>query len=191
MEVLYLAKGGGGGGHASGGARSSVSSSRSSTSSKSTSTSKSSGTKTTTKTTTTKTKAGGKITTKDGKTIQTSSKKPSNTKFKNEKGIVGQDNYQPRFTNGYVAPAGSVVYYPQHSALDYLPWIYLFSQNNSPRNDSVATVQPDGKEVIAKPVQQGTDGMAVFNWILLFLMAAAVIGGVSWIVLKLTNRKKG
>jgi len=187
-----FAKGGGGGGHASsGGGRSSASSSMSSSSSSSSksSSSKSTSTKSTTKTTVTKTKPGGTLKTADGKTIQTSSAKPTNAKFSQSKGVVGDSGYSPRFNN-YSAPAGSVVYYPNHSFVDYLPWIYIFSQNNSPRVDQAVVVQPDGKQVQAQPVKSGVDGMFIFNWIILILLAAAVVAGVMYVVNKLTKKDK-
>ena len=141
-------------------------------------------------TTSSATKPGNKITTSDGKTVQTSTKKPTSTKVNQQAGITGVDGYTPKFKNGYSAPAGSVVYYPQHSFTDYLPWIYLFS-NNSPANDQATIMQPDGKQVTAPPVEEGVDGLAVFNWILLFIIGACIIGGVVWGVSKLTNKDKG
>ena len=129
MSGILIAKGSSGG---SSGSRSSVSS-KSSSASKPNTPPKG----------TSQSKPGSTIKTQDGKTIKSSEKKPSNGKFQSSSGVVGNNGYSPRFTNGYSAPAGSVVYYPQHSALDYLPWIYLFSQN-SPANDAVTVVQPDG-----------------------------------------------
>lgn len=123
------------------------------------------------------------MTTADGKTVKTSDKKPTNSKYKNESGVTGVDGYNPRFTNGYVAPAGSVVYYPQHSFIDYLPWIYLFSQN-SPQNDSTTVVQPDGKEVTAKPEAGGNDGMVFLNWAMLGAMGVGAIALIMWLINK-------
>ncbi len=134
-------------------------------------------------------KPGSKIKTADGKQVQSSSKAPTNKNYTNSSGIVGDNGYKPKFTNGYVAPPGSVVYYPQHNFIDYLPWIYLFSQN-SPSQDKTVIVQPDNKEVQAQPVQEGVDGPAVFNWILLIAIFIAIIGGVVWGVNKLTTRSK-
>lgn len=180
MHVIEIvAKGGGGRG---GGGRSSGSKSSSSGSS-----SKSS-TPSTPKPGKSTAKPGTTIKTADGKEVQSSAKKPANTKYQNSKGIVGDNGYQPRFTNGYVAPPGSVVYYPQHSALDYLPWIYLFSQS-SPQNDQAIIVQPDGQEVQAAPEAGGVDGMAIFNWIVLIFIFLAIIAGIVWGVNKLTRRK--
>lgn len=124
----------------------------------------------------------------------TMAKKPSTNmlsqtgkRYSNEGYTVG-NGYQPRFTNGYVAPAGSTVYYPQHDLFDYMLIGYLFS-NDSPRNDQSVIVQPDGKEVVAKPQQQGTDGLLIFNWIMLILIALAIIGGGMWLINKYSKKK--
>lgn len=132
---------------------------------------------------------GSKVKTADGQEVQSSTKKPTNTKYTSSKGIVGDNGYTPRFNNGYSAPPGSVVYYPQHSFIDYLPWIYLFSQD-SPSHDQATIVQPDGKEVQAQPVQEGIDGMAIFNWFLLIVIALGIIGGVMYGVYKWTTQEK-
>jgi hypothetical protein len=196
------AKGGGGGGRGGGGggSRGSSSSSRgssskstspkSSTSSKSTPSTPSKPTppKSNSRSTPSKTtKPGTDIKTSDGKTVKTSPKAPSNKKYNNQAGVTGADGYSPRFNNGYSAPAGSVVYYPQHSFIDYLPWIYLFSQN-SPANDSATVVQPDGKEVVAKPEPEGTDGLAVFNWFMLILIGLGAVGLVIYLVNRFTSK---
>jgi cobalamin biosynthesis Mg chelatase CobN len=179
----------GGGARSSGGVRSttsrSTSTSRSTT--RSSSTSKTSTKPAAPKTGTSKAKPGSTIKTASGQTIKSSTKKPANAKYASSKGIVGDNGYTPRFTNGYSAPAGSVVYYPQHSALDYLPWIYLFS-SQSPTHDQAVVVQPDGKEVQAKPVAGGTDGMMIFNWIVLILIVAAICAGIVYLVNKLTKK---
>lgn len=184
-----------GGFRSSGGYRSSSSSSSRSSPSKSSSSSKSGTSKSTTKTSPsrpanygTSTKKAGDTIKVGGKTIKTSTKKPTNSIYKNQAGVVGDNGYTPRFTNGYSAPAGSVVYYPQHSFVDYLPWVYLFSLGgDSPQDDKVTTVQPDGKQVVAEPVQEGVDGLAVFNWILLVVIVIAAIGGIVYGVNKLTS----
>lgn len=137
-------------------------------------------------------KPGSTIKTADGKTIKSSADKPKNAGFSREKGIVGDNGYQPRFSNGYSAPAGSTVYYRDTSALDYLPWIYLFSHNNpaTPAGAQATVVQPDGKQVDVKPVQEGTDGLAIFNWFLLIVIVVAIIGGIIYGVNKYTSRDK-
>lgn len=179
MSEILLAKGGGGGGggHASSSSHSSSSSSRSSSSSSSSS---SKGTSSA--------KPGSSIKTSSGATVKSSSAKPANSKYSNSTGVVGDNGYTPRFGNGYRAPEGSVVYYPSHSFIDYLPWFYLFS-HNSPSSDAATIVQPDGKQIVAPP-EKGVDGMAIFNWILLVVMLAAVIAGIVWGVNKITLNKE-
>lgn len=198
-NFLVHNKGGGGGHASSGGHSSSSSSSRGSSSSSSSGKSTSSSTgkspstsanksanSSSSKSTTSAKTAPGTTVTANGKTVKTSTVKPAN---KSQAGITGVDGYSPKFKNGYTPPAGSVVYYPQHSALDYLPWVYLFSQH-SPQNDSATTVQPDGKQVTAQPVQEGVDGLAVFNWILLIVIALAIIAGIVWGINKVTTKDK-
>lgn len=188
--VVVQAKGGSSGGGRSGGFSSSRSSSTSrsssSSSSRSSSSTSSKPTSSSRSTSSSTTKPGSTVKTSSGKSVKTSSKKPTNGRYKNQAGITGVDGYSPRFTNGYAAPAGSVVYYPQHSMLDYLPWIYLFSQS-SPANDSATIVQPDGKEVVAKPEPEGTDGLAVLNWIILILLGVGAVAGVVYLVNKFTS----
>lgn len=189
--AIAFAKGGGGGGRASSSARSSTSS-RSSSSSSSSKSSSSSSSKSSTSTKspsskgTSTAKPGSKVTV-NGKTVTSSTKTPTNKKYSSASGVVGDNGYAPKFTSGYTAPAGSVVYYPQHSFIDYLPWIYLFSQD-SPANDKVTVVEPDGKEVEAQPQAEGDDGMVVLNWILLILMGGGVLILIVWGVNKLTDR---
>ena len=132
-------------------------------------------------------KPGSTVKTSDGKDVKTSTKAPSNSKYKSQAGVTGVDGYSPRFNNGYTAPAGSVVYYPQRSFIDYLPWIYLFSAN-SPANDSATVVQPDGKEVVAKPEPEGVDGLAVVNWIVLILLGGGLIVLVIYLVNRFTSK---
>lgn len=175
-NAVHLAKGGGG---RASSARSSISSSRSSTSSRSSSSSSKSGTA--------RTEPGSTFKSPSGKTVKSSATKPSNSKYGTEAGTVGADGYSPRFKSGYTAPEGSVVYYPRHSALDYLPWVYLFSQD-SPSFDNAVVVQPDDKQVIATP-DQGVDGMAVFNWLLIIVFIAGAIWGVMWMVDRATAKE--
>lgn len=192
MEV-YLAKGFSGGGRSfsrsssrsSSSSRSKSSSSKTKTSTKSKTTSKP---KTSSKPGTSTAKPGSKIKTANGKTVQSSAQRPANHKYSNSKGVVGDNGYTPRFTSGYVAPAGSVVYYPSHGMSDYLLWAYIFS-HDSPRDDQTVVVQPDGKQVSAKPVSGGTDGMLIFNWLLLIIIVCAAVAGVVYLVNKLTSRK--
>lgn len=184
--VWEVAKGGGGG-------RSSSSRSSSSTKSSSSNT-KSTNTQSAPKVSSTP-KPSGKSTAKpgsavivDGKPVVSSTKTPSNGKNTRATGVVGDNGYTPRF-NYYSAPPGSVVYYPQHSVIDYLPWIYLFSQNNSPRTDQAVIVQPDGKEVQAQPAREGVDGLAILNWFILIAVLVAIIGGIVYLVNKKTSKE--
>lgn len=179
MMLQYFAKGGGG---ARGGGGFRGSSSKPSSSSKSSSKPSADA-----RPAPVKSKPGDTIKTSDGKSVKTSPIKPANNKYSSSKGIVGEDGYTPKFKSGFQAPVGSTVYYPQHSALDYLPWVYLFSQN-SPQHDNVTVVQPDGKQYEQTPEPQGVDGLAVFNWIILVAIALAVIGGIVWGVNKMTNK---
>lgn len=206
LTPVAEAKGGGGGGHASSGGHSSFSSSSKSSSSSSSKSSSSSSSKTSSGSTTSKpaapksnakttssssVKPGSTVKTSDGKTVKTSTTKPTNSKYTKQAGVTGVDGYSPRFTNGYSAPAGSVVYYRDTSFFDYLPWIYLFSHNNpaTPAGQTATIVQPDGKQVQAKPEAGGTDGLAIFNWIILILLAAGSIALVIWLVNKYTTKE--
>ena len=178
---------GGGGGHSSGGGRSSSSHSSSSKSSSSKSIAPARP-----KLGTSTAKPGSKIKTADGKEIQTSAKKPTSSQYSTSKGVVGDNGYTPKFTNGYSAPAGSVVYYRDNNFSDYMFWAYLFNSNNSarPENQQATVVQPDGKEVITKPEPQGVDGLMVFNWIVFILVVTAILGGIIWLVNKLTSKEQ-
>lgn len=188
MTALLFAKGSSGG-HASA-SHSSTSGSRSSTSSKSSSSKPSSSSKSTS----TSKPATGKSTAKPGstvkvggKTVKSSTAKPTSSKYSKVGGVVGDNGYSPRFS-GYSAPPGSVVYYHDYNFSNYLLWAYLFS-SHSPATQTTTVVQPDGKQVVAEP-QRGTDGMAIFNWILLVLLALAVIGGIVWLVNKHTSGER-
>lgn len=189
--ILVHNKGGSVGGRAStstssGAKSSSTSTSKSSSTSSSTTASKPAAPKVGTSTA----KPGSKVTV-GGKEIQTSTKKPTNTRFTRSSGVVGDNGYYPRFRNGYNAPAGSVAYRRDTDFIDYLPWIYLFGHSNAaPANQQVTIVQPDGKEVTAQPEQNGVDGLAIFNWIFIILIVVAIIGGAIWGVNKLTNKDK-
>jgi hypothetical protein len=182
----YLVHNKGGGGRGFSGGRSSVGSKSSSKSgtSKSMTPSKP-------KTGTSDAKPGSKIKTADGKEVQSSAKKPTSNKFSTSKGVVGDNGYKPKFTNGYSAPAGSVVYYRDNNFSDYMFWAYLFNSNNAarPENQQATVVQPDGKEVITKPEPQGVDGLMVFNWIVFILVVTAILGGIIWLVNKLTSKE--
>lgn len=117
-----------------------------------------------------------------GKAIKTSDKKPKDSKYKNSKGVIGDNGYMPALKS-YTPPAGSVVYQQDRSPFDYLPWIYLFS-SNSPQYDKVVVVEPDGKEVVADPAPGANDGMVVFNWFVLITGGLALIALVVYFVNK-------
>lgn len=173
----------------SGGGRSSVGGGRSLSSGKSSSSSSKSSTPSKPAYGKSSAKAGSTIKTSDGKTVKASTKAPTNKKYTSQKGVVGDNGYQPRFTNGYTPAPGSVVYYNQTSFVDYLPWIYLFGHSNAtPQNTTATVVAPDGKETVAKPEPGGTDGLAVLNWIIMIIIVLAIIGGIVWLVNKLTNK---
>lgn len=146
-------------------------------------------TRTTTKTSTTRTTAKPKTTAQ--KLTATGAKGKAATTKPKQTTINGHRLREPvtvthQHFYHYSAPAGSVVYYPQYSPMDYLPWIYLFSQN-SPQHQQAVVVQPDGKQVQVTP-QKGVDGMLIFNWILLVVVALAAIGGIVWLVNKKTQK---
>jgi hypothetical protein len=85
------------------------------------------------------------------------------------------------FRRGYVAPAGSQVYY-QSSPWDWLPFYFLATHGS---HQQAVVVQPDGKEV--KVEEPGIDGMYVFNWIVVILLGLGLIGGIMYLVYRYTN----
>ena len=100
---------------------------------------------------------------------------------------IGVDGYQPRFRNGYQAPAGSTVYYDNgFSAWSMIPLWYIMTHDGS---QNVVVQQPDGKEVQIK--EEGADGMYVFNWIITILLGVGLIGLVIYLVNKYTQKKGG
>ena len=169
VPSLAMAKGG----SFSGGSRSSFSSSRSyssSSSSRSSSSVSKSSTSTASKPSTTSSKtSSAKVTSSIG----------GKTAYK-----VGQGGYQPRFRGGYTPPAGSVVYYNNTSAWDFLPWLYIMNAN---QHETATVVQPDGQKKVVK--QEGTDGMLIFNWIVLILLGIGLIALIVWLVNKYTQPK--
>lgn len=168
MAPIADAKGGGGGGRASSGGR--VSTSRTNTPSKPSAPSPA---KTITKT--------------PPKTIQSTKPVVSSTgKKMNGTGKVVDENYQPKFRSGYVAPAGSVVYYPERSILDWLPFYMIMTHQ---QHQQVVVQSPDGNGGMKEETQEeeGTDGMYIFNWIFSIL----VVGGVIYLIMRLVNRRYG
>lgn len=170
IPIVADAKGGGGGGgRASSAGRSSSSSysSKASTSSMSTTPSKPSVSKSPTSNT---------------KTTTSSNPKTVAGKSFGKKGYVVGDGYNPSFRGGYVAPAGSTVYYRESSMLDWLPFYMIMNSNNAHREAVVTT--PEGKEEIVK--EEGVDGMYIFNWFISILLIVGVIGGIVYLVNKFT-----
>lgn len=96
--------------------------------------------------------------------------------------------YQPRF-QGYSAPAGSVVYYPQSSALDWLP-LYFILTHDAHRDVVVEVPGENGAATTTKVVEEeGVDTMYVINWIVTILFGLGLIALAMWLVNKFTNKK--
>ena len=116
-------------------------------------------------------------------------KSPSGKTLSTKSKTVGSNGYTPKF-KGYRPPVGSTVYYNQHSFLDYLPWIFLFSMNSH----ASATVYPppvvNGTSTVAvAPVEvkdEAVDTMYVINWIVTILLSLGLIAFIMWLI----NRKK-
>lgn len=103
-----------------------------------------------------------------------------------QKGYVVDSNYQPRFSGGYTAPAGSVVVYRQSSIMDWLPFYLIMNSNNAHRQATVT--QPDGQTKEVK--EEGVDGMYIMNWIITILFIGGVIGGIVYLVNKYTYKEE-
>ena len=173
----------------SGGGRSSSSGSRSSSSSSPSS--KSSSTSNPSKSTPTTPKVSAKPSTST-KTIDTPSKTTSTGKKTTGKANVVDDNYKPSFKGGYIPPTGSTVQYVERSSsfIDYLPWVYIFSQDSRERvNTQEAVVtEPNGEEKTVEQFnQEGSDEMLVFNWILMIVIGSLGIWGIMWVVSNYTK----
>lgn len=173
---VFAKGGGGGGGHSSGGSR--ASSVRSVSASKPT-VSKPAIAKPSTP-------AKSTVSTKPSSTTKTTTAstavKSSTGKTMSKKGAVVDDNYKPTFRGGYVAPAGSVVYYRESSIMDWLPF-YLIMTSQSHREAVVQT--PDGKQQTVK--EEGVDTMYVINWIVSLLLIGGLIVLIVWFVNKKTK----
>lgn len=191
MAILILpttvafAKGGGGGGRGG-----SFGGSRSSSYSRSTTTTpKSTPVKTTTpkapsapRVKSTPSKATPKITSTTNKTV--------NGKNYGKKGSVVGSDYQPKFSGGYTPAAGSVVYYQQSSALDWLPFYMIMSSQNAHREAVVVEPGKDGGPATEKVVkEEGLDGMYVWNWIFSILVSLGLIALIVWYVNKKSKQK--
>ncbi len=173
-HIILIAKGGGGGARGGGGA------------SRSTGGSKSTGSKSSGSSGTGSTKSSPSTSKYSAKTT-TTAKKPSSGRYSSEGRII-DDTYRPNFSSGYVPPSGSVVYYPQSSFIDYLPWYYLFTQNNANSADRTV-VEPSGKEMKVAE-SRDFDGLVIVEWIFLLAIVAAVIGLLWWVFRKWLSGKE-
>lgn len=182
------AKGSSGGGRSSGGSRSATSSR--------TTTSTTPKTTTTPTTTAPKPAPAPKVSTKPSsttKSVDAPAKTTSTGKKTTGKASVVDDTYKPRFKGGYVPPNGSTVQYVERSSsfIDYLPWIYIFSQSHrdNVNNQEAVVTEPDGTEKTVIMEKEGTDGLLILNWIVMILLAGGLVYGIMWGVNKFTMRK--
>ena len=100
-------------------------------------------------------------------------------------GTVVDTNNRPTFKGGYQPPVGSTVYYPQRDFMDYLPWIFLFTQNQH-REVVVESKGEDGQVKQETHTEEGTDTMYVINWIVSLLL----LGGLIYLIMRLISRNK-
>lgn len=100
------------------------------------------------------------------------------------KGTVVDDNYKPKFKSGYVPPNGATVYYPQRDFMDYLPWIFLFTQD-SHREVVVQTTGENGEVKEETQQEEGIDTMYVVNWVVSILL----LFGLVYLIMKLISKK--
>ena len=179
------AKGSSGGGRSSGSRSSSSSRSVTSSPSKSTSTS-----------TAPKPAPTPKVSSKPSsttKTVDAPVKTTSTGKKTTGKANVVDDTYKPKIKGGYTPPSGSTVQYVERSPsfIDYLPWLYIFSQShrdNVNRQEAVVT-EPDGTERSVVMEEEGTDGLLILNWIIMIVLTCGLIYGIVLLVNKFTLRK--
>lgn len=144
-------------------------------------------------------KTGTKVTPKTTKTVTRSVSTPKTktvagkTYSKAKTVTVGN---QPRFSGGYVAPVGSTVYYPQSSALDWLPFYLIMTMNDGHREAVVSTPQATSSSGHIIPAQEkivkeeGLDSMYIINWIITILFAGGIIGGGMYLINKQSKKKK-
>lgn len=105
------------------------------------------------------------------------------------KGNVIDNTYQPRFRGGATYPAGSQVYYADRGFLDYLPWIFLFTQS-SHREVVVYPATGSSTAPVAAPVEtkeEGVDTMYVINMIITILLSIGLIGAIVYFINKKTT----
>lgn len=133
-----------------------------------------------------------KVSSKPSSTTKTTTAQTNKTvgnKTFSKKGSVVDENYQPKFRGGVTPPAGSTVYYRQNSFMDYLPWIYIFTHDS--HRDAIVTQTNEKGEVVKEEVveEEGTDGMYIFNWIMVILLTGGIIGGIIWFINKKTRKE--
>lgn len=109
------------------------------------------------------------------------------------KANVVDDTYKPRIKGGYTPPAGSTVQYVERSPsfMDYLPWLYIFSQShrdNVNKQEAVVT-EPDGTEKTVVMEEEGTDGLLILNWIIMIALTGGLIWGIVLLVNKFTKKR--
>lgn len=105
--------------------------------------------------------------------------------------VVG-DGYKPRIRGGYNPPDGSTVQYVERSPsfIDYLPWVYIFSQSsrdNINKQEAVVT-EPDGTEKTVELEPEGGDGLLILNWIIMILLTGGLIFGIMLLVNKFSKK---
>ena len=127
------------------------------------------------------------------KTVDAPVKTTSTGKKTTGKANVVDSNYQPKIKGGYVPPTGSTVQYVERSPsfIDYLPWLYIFSQghrDNVNRQEAVVT-EPDGTEKTVVMEEEGTDGLLILNWVIMIVLTGGLIWFIMWGVNQLTMRK--
>lgn len=156
------------------GGRSSSSSSRSSSSS---SKSSSSGSKSSSSSSSSSTPSKSSFSKPSSSTKQVtnSSTKTVGGKSYAKKGYVVDKDYSPSFKGGYQAPPGSTVYYRDRGFMDYLPWVFLFTQGS---HREAVVVHPDGTEKVVE--EEGVDGMYIFNWIMVIVLTGGIIVAIVW-----------
>lgn len=126
------------------------------------------------------------------KSVDAPAKTTSTGKKTTGKASVVDDTYKPKFKGGYVPPNGSTVQYVERntSFIDYLPWIYIFSQShrdNVNQQEAVVT-EPDGTEKTVIMEDEGMDGLLIINWIIMIALGGLLIWGVMLVVNKFTNK---
>lgn len=125
------------------------------------------------------------------KTVVAPVKTTSTGKKTTGKASVVDDSYKPKIKGGYVPPKGSTVQYVERSSsfIDYLPWIYIFSQSSrdNVNNKEAVVTEPDGTEKTVV-VEEGNDGLLIFNWIMMILLTCGLIYGVVALVNTFTKK---